>query len=155
MLFEYNVDVQPRLTILAIALFLAALYLFIVVHRASNLSLRSQVVTGIQSGKIVPRAGGVGNLPPTLKNASVYAVVYITQKPGGATLILFNQWVGKGSNLQGKLFWPNAPSPLPQTVEITGPYIPINPGDPTSGPIDVVIENADGPNWYDVSFSGN
>jgi hypothetical protein len=124
-------------------------------RRSSNLALRNQVVKGIQNGTIIPSTGGIVRLPSTLENASDSGVAYITLEPGGATLVLCTLWVGKGSNLEGKLYWPNAPSPLPKTVEINGPYSPMKPGGPPSGPIDVVIEEGDGPNWYNVSFLEN
>ena len=117
--------------------------------------LRQQVVAGIKNGSIVVDGAGIARLPPGLGRVSVDGIVYVTQKSGGATLVLFPEWRGKGSNLEGKLFWPNAPSPLPQMIEVVGPYVPMHPGDPLTGTVDLDLEGSDGANWYVVSFRGN
>ena len=122
-----------------------------------------RVVHDIESGRLVPNADGIVDLPTTSRSLTDDGLTYVTRLADGTHLELLVVWRGKGSNLRGYLHCGRplttrdlirlaAPSG-PASVTVVGPRVP-SPGSPAlSEPLQVDLEQQVAPSWYRVSYT--
>jgi hypothetical protein len=104
----------------------------------------------------VPNVEGVVTLPPEYQTLATDGKIFVTAVNGKPTAILFINWMGKGSNLVGYLFYPGMLDSLgsrkeyddSMTIEIIGPKPDLPPNDATK--VRVQYEATKTANWYHV-----
>jgi hypothetical protein len=122
----------------------------------TNFAKAQEIVNAIAGGKLVPNIEGVVILPPEYGALSTDGKVLATAVNGKPMAILFINWIGKGSNLIGYLFYPGSLDSLGRrqeyddsmTIEIIGPRPDWPPND--TAKVRVRYEATKTVNWYHV-----
>lgn len=121
----------------------------------STWECRRSAADQVLAGRLKLDPAGIVALPPAYRNLTTDGTLYVTRQPDGGTWILFVNWRGKGSNLEGYLFT----SPNYFFDVGSGPTARIVvPAVPPAGPSkieEVQVEEQVRPGWYRVSYSGD
>ncbi len=108
--------------------------------------LYERVVERIRTGAIKDDGTGMVSLPQDMGATSVGGKVQVFKRPAGQMLVLFKARIGKGENMQGYLYLPEA---------VAKDEIKTSKGDPAVY-LDgrgYVLGKRLGTDWYEVSFT--
>ena len=122
----------------------------------TQMTQAQKVVNEISHGELTPNVDGVVTLPEEFQSLTVDRKAYVTQVATGPMAVLFINWVGKGSNLNGHLFYRGELDSLAlrteyddsKTIEIVGPILEWIPNAPKK--VRVHYETTRIANWYHV-----